>query len=952
MPEWVVRQALEVISSHRRPLGPVRSSSDSSYVFPRYTNLLVTTAQGVFVWNRESTTQVLKSVSCGIAAARAVTSGAKPILAVADRQVIVLHDSMREHEQDCKLQHSEHQGEVRLLHHQKHVNRLYFTTTLQNSVQCYSIEHCDLLEPSHPHPSPPTVFAVSKDSTYIVSASTKPPLIYLEAKGCQKSRILVQPEVSSSSVVAANFHPIEDYIFVLAFADGSIAAYDASRLCGLDEEQRSLTIDGNRIEIASCQNVHTLGSPAFAEDPSFCGYQNQAATSNPISPRSCIPAVAFLPYGDCTIVSVGSDGKCIISTFRPERSRSLESLRSWNIGAAATSLAILPQSKYLWRSELPTDQIREWWTLKNTEATLAIGREDGVVSIYDIRGLLLSEHTFLHELPPESQIIQVEWLQGGLSKPVNGETDATKQSRRGSIHIEDVSHVSLESLGRVKQGIVAESRARNRSAPQCDGGSDAPRNCVSEDKARRAHLQPISSSSTTYNMRLNRKSQRGSAERGPKPTPLTAPRFTIAKEDKITAQPNRRVATKHGKTRKAKRGSYIQTVPLSITTAELKRLSLRADEFAGTVSMHSKPKSQTSSIRSCSDARPRISSPISWKRQHLSQDGEWLETSSPLQRSPNATRGEAQTATMSNEDDLHREAPVSPTAANPLRPHERLDSLGHFPPTPTSVSNNTIIDWIATYKQPTSPKDSKGDPRKLTSPVPPPKSRFRILQSEDNDSVASSNDTIIEWPSTVQRQQNPVAGSSTLNPVNIARTPGQVNFTPHESTMIAMVQPTVSSTDPPPNTIINPTAPLPPPSLSDAPPLPSHIPAHTYFTTHPVLDMPTHPPPRPISRPFTIHPILRNELSNINKRLMEEIAALRIEMKEKFSAQKNRFDADQRRQEAELRKLLEENRELRGELRRVEKGADEIRRKKGKEKEVINPPEASRVQSAESSGDI
>lgn len=119
------------------------------------------------------------------------------------------------------------QGQVRLLKYAKESKDLFFTTTLQNSVQTYSLRHSKVLDPAHVHPSPPSVFAISCTSRFLVSTSPTPPTIHLTSLALRAPPVLLRPQFSSSAVVAAEFHPERESYFCLAFADGTAAVYDA-----------------------------------------------------------------------------------------------------------------------------------------------------------------------------------------------------------------------------------------------------------------------------------------------------------------------------------------------------------------------------------------------------------------------------------------------------------------------------------------------------------------------------------------------------------------------------------------------------------------------------------------------------------------------------------------------------------------------------------------------------
>ena len=59
--------------------------------FPPSNSLIITTKKGVYIWDVYSITEIFRSGSEGIVAAKSISSGGE-MLAVADSQVVVLHD--------------------------------------------------------------------------------------------------------------------------------------------------------------------------------------------------------------------------------------------------------------------------------------------------------------------------------------------------------------------------------------------------------------------------------------------------------------------------------------------------------------------------------------------------------------------------------------------------------------------------------------------------------------------------------------------------------------------------------------------------------------------------------------------------------------------------------------------------------------------------------------------
>ena len=67
------------------------SSEQGIFAFPPQHRLVITTTKGVYIWDVYGLTEIFRSGSKGIVAAKQVASGAE-MLAVADSEVVILHD--------------------------------------------------------------------------------------------------------------------------------------------------------------------------------------------------------------------------------------------------------------------------------------------------------------------------------------------------------------------------------------------------------------------------------------------------------------------------------------------------------------------------------------------------------------------------------------------------------------------------------------------------------------------------------------------------------------------------------------------------------------------------------------------------------------------------------------------------------------------------------------------
>lgn len=312
------------------------------------------------------------------------------------------------------------QGQVRLLKYAKESKNLFFTTTLQNSVQSYSLKHSKLLDPTHTHPSPPSVFALSCTSQFLLSTSPAPPTIHLTSLALNTPPVLLRPQFSSSTVVAAEFHPERENYFCLAFADGTAAVYDANHFYNNSHG------NGERRENAA--SLGTGGEKAFIR-----GLHVRSMTKNPgteggvtlkdydpgtdlggIGPKeSGISAVAFVPGRQATVVTVGADGKCCVVDFTQPTKHKAVLLKSWHIRRPATSLSIICSTKEVVMGQFDgADDAgpERRHDLPNGSYYIAVGRSDGRVLLFDLDGKALGEQALDDK---GARVIDVEWTQIG-----------------------------------------------------------------------------------------------------------------------------------------------------------------------------------------------------------------------------------------------------------------------------------------------------------------------------------------------------------------------------------------------------------------------------------------------------------------------------------------------------------------------------------------------------------
>ena len=361
------------------------------------------------------------------------------------------------------------QGRVRLLKVDKESKRLFFTTNLQNSVQSYSLQKSKLLDPSHDHPSPPSVFAISCNSRFLLSTSRAPPTIYLTNLTLHTAPVLLRPYCSSASVVAAAFHPENEDFFLLAFADGTAAVFDALYFFhanGRSDHRRRDATSGSGGEIAFIKGLHatgTSGGASSGEDGAkYDGYDPGTGVVSIGTRAAGITAVAFVPGRSATAVTVGADGKCCVVDFTQLDKDKAVLLKSWHVRRPATSLSIICYSNPPSRAQM--DGAGDGGRSKSrTESTgayyIAIGRQDGRVLLFDLDGKPLGHRALGAD---GSRVLDVEWMS------TEGRHDGAERQRRKARP--SVPRLPLTITTDKSSGMPAISQARR----QKDEGRPVP----------------------------------------------------------------------------------------------------------------------------------------------------------------------------------------------------------------------------------------------------------------------------------------------------------------------------------------------------------------------------------------------------------------------------------------------------------------------------------------------
>ena len=93
-----------IVGSDRRL--DLDDSAPSCAAFPKCYQLIITTTKGVFVWDWTGVREIFRSGSEGIVGAKKLSYG-RDVLAVADSQVVVLHDVDKGMQRSYRLKGSE-----------------------------------------------------------------------------------------------------------------------------------------------------------------------------------------------------------------------------------------------------------------------------------------------------------------------------------------------------------------------------------------------------------------------------------------------------------------------------------------------------------------------------------------------------------------------------------------------------------------------------------------------------------------------------------------------------------------------------------------------------------------------------------------------------------------------------------------------------------------------------
>ncbi|KAF8542512.1 WD40-repeat-containing domain protein [Trichophaea hybrida] len=329
--------------------------------------LFITTNSKICAWDYSGCEPIFTSSSRGIVAAKRARDGS--VLAIADAQVVMLHQMKDGQDKSYRLKGTQR---CRLMQYSHDSRHLFYTDSLHNSVQSYSLSENRVVDAAKSHPSPITSFAVSCDSNLILSTSANPPTVQIFNQMLATTISLV-PSASSAPVVSCAFHPSRKQLFLLAFGNGVLAAFDYAKL--------PIAKNQNKKENAGFAMIqcHARGIHAFRHlhDPSIAG-------------SSGITGAGFVPGQRSRAVTVGEDGRCFLVDFEKG-----DTIGSWHIGAPGTGLTIReivagPNSK---KEELGGYLI-------------GVGTIHGKCLVYDGNGNKIAERVIDAEA---ESVLDVEW---------------------------------------------------------------------------------------------------------------------------------------------------------------------------------------------------------------------------------------------------------------------------------------------------------------------------------------------------------------------------------------------------------------------------------------------------------------------------------------------------------------------------------------------------------------
>ncbi len=294
---------------------------------------------------------------------------------------------------------------------------LFYTTTLNNSVQAYHIPTAQLLPSLSSHPSPPNAMAISSDGSVLISVSPEPPTLHIQdLRRTGIAPVRFQPPVRHSAVTCLSFQDTGrpgkrlHMKFALGFQNGTLVVYrlflpSLAELRENNSSYRGRPIQASTARIGAIKNLHkaTMGG---------------------------IAALEFIPRTGTRIATVGHDGRCRLVDFA-ENGTILKTLQ---VSGSATCLSIFPRPD-------------------SSAMLIGIGTDAGKVLVFNEHGV--RENKIAMGAP----VIHVEWVQD-MSAP-------SVLPSHPSLSIPPQPHPVIESIMHdVNANQDAQGTVKNKISPQ------------------------------------------------------------------------------------------------------------------------------------------------------------------------------------------------------------------------------------------------------------------------------------------------------------------------------------------------------------------------------------------------------------------------------------------------------------------------------------------------------
>lgn len=313
----------------------------------------------------------------------------------------------------------------------------------------------------------------------------EPPTILLTNLTLRTPPISLRPSCTSSSVIAAAFHPERANLFILAFADGCLAIFDAVHLFrngGKGERKDVPAGNAKSGELGHIKGLHTAGAISTPSDPDVLlevgnlGSFNEDTETVTVGSRgSGITAVSFLPGYPARAISAGADGKCYSIDFEAHDRKESRVVASWHVRGPATSLSVVPLQGRGSTTPKPRNTSRREESSGNASngSLIVVGRLDGKVCLFSDSGSLRGE---MQVDPTGGPILDVEWMEGSEDQvPTlhHGPYPASQSSKprpkpvsHGSTRRTSTAKAKRNSLAKSKRGSLGSLLAAGRQAKE------------------------------------------------------------------------------------------------------------------------------------------------------------------------------------------------------------------------------------------------------------------------------------------------------------------------------------------------------------------------------------------------------------------------------------------------------------------------------------------------------